>query len=47
MEIYIVGIFFTSVIAQGFIPLITFLTRFSDLRGTLIDNFLCETTPVN
>ena len=25
---------------KGFIPLITFPTRFSDLHGTLIDNFL-------
>ena len=36
----VVGNYFTSVTAQGFIPLITFPTRFSDLRGTLIDNCL-------
>ena len=36
----VVGKYFTSVTAQGLIPLITFPTRFSDLRGTLIDNFL-------
>ena len=36
----VVANYFTSVIAQGFIPLITFPTRFSELRGTLIDNFL-------
>ena len=29
-----------SVTAQGFIPLIKFSTRFSDLRGILNDNFL-------
>ena len=32
--------YFTSVTSQGFIPLITFPTRFSDSHGTLIDNFL-------
>ena len=35
-----VGNNFTSVTSQGFIPLITFPTRFSDSHGTLIDNFL-------
>ena len=35
-----VGNYFKSVTAQGFIPLITFPTRFSDLHGTLIDIFL-------
>ena len=36
----VVGNYFTSVTAQGLIPFITFPTRFSELRGTLIDNFL-------
>ena len=35
-----VGNYIKSVTAQGFIPLITFPTRFSDLHGTLIDIFL-------
>ena len=38
----VAGNYFTSVTAQGFIPLITFPTRFSDLRGTLNDNFLYQ-----
>ena len=37
--------FFHTLIAQSFIPKITLPTRFSDLRCTLIDNFLCKLSP--
>ena len=37
--------FFHALIAQRFIPKITLPTRFSDLRCTLIDNFLCKLSP--
>ena len=37
--------FFHELIAQSFIPKITLPTRFSDLRCTLIDNFLCKLSP--
>ena len=36
------GNYFKSVTAQGFIPLITFPTSYSDLHGTLIDIFLYQ-----
>ena len=37
--------FFHTLIAQSFILKITLPTRFSDLRCTLIDNFLCKLSP--
>ena len=34
--------YINSIISNGFIPKITFPTRFSNQNGTLIDNFLCK-----
>ena len=37
-----IGTYFNTIIAQGFLPLITLPTRFTNTRGTLIDNILCK-----
>ena len=37
--------FFHTLVAQSFIPKITLPTRFSELRCTLIDNFICKLSP--
>ena len=36
--------YFDSILEHSFFPKITFPTRFSEHRGTLIDNFLCKLT---
>ena len=36
--------YFDSVLEHSFFPKITFPTRFSEHRGTLIENFLCKLT---
>ena len=37
--------FFHTLVAQSLIPKITLPTRFSELRCTLIDNFICKLSP--
>ena len=39
--------FFDNLIAQGFLPKITFPTRFTRTNGTLIDNIFCKCTRSN
>ena len=39
--------FFDNLIAQGFLPKITFPTRFTRTNGTLIDNIFCKGTRSN